>query len=74
MTKLMDLMRVQCLPGTTYESIAMRSSITENIGYLKQKFQDLGDIYAQQYRQRKTLKLSEEELEARHQQLNELLK
>lgn len=60
--------------GTTYEAIAKRSAITDNIAYMKKKFQELGDIYAQQYRQRKALKLPEEELDDRHQQLNALLK
>ncbi|KAL8275136.1 hypothetical protein Esti_001015 [Eimeria stiedai] len=60
--------------GTTYEAIAKRSAISDNMAYLKKKFQELGDLYAQQYKQRKALKLSEEELDDRHQQLNALLK
>lgn len=60
--------------GTTYEAIAKRSAITDNMAYLKKKFQELGDLYAQQYKQRKALKLSEEELDERHQQLNAVLK
>ncbi|KAL8436106.1 hypothetical protein ACSSS7_001963 [Eimeria intestinalis] len=59
--------------GTTYEAIAKRSAISDNMAYLKKKFQELGDLYAQQYKQRKALKLSEEELDDRHQQLNALL-
>ncbi|KAL8439741.1 hypothetical protein Efla_002643 [Eimeria flavescens] len=60
--------------GTTYEAISKRSAISDNISYLRKKFQELGDLYAQQYRQRKALKLSDEELDDRHQQLNALLK
>lgn len=60
--------------GTTYEAIAKRSAIADNMAYLKRKFQELGDIYAQQYKHRKALKLSEEELDDRHKQLNDVLR
>lgn len=60
--------------GTTYEAIAKRSAISDNMAYLKRKFQELGEIYAQQYKQRKALKLSDEELDDRHKQLNDILR
>ncbi|CBZ50305.1 conserved hypothetical protein [Neospora caninum Liverpool] len=60
--------------GTTLETVRLGGEIDDNLSLLRDLFEEISTVYRQQFKQRKKKKLTDEDLEERHADINRLMR